>query len=45
MVEHNLQLQFRMNGIGVNKTFDGNCEEADEDVQIEARKQRDIYAK
>ena len=45
MIEHNLQLQFRMDDIGVNKTFDGNCEEADEDVQIEARKQGDIYAK
>jgi len=44
MDEHNLQLQFRMGDIGV-KTFDGNCEEADEDVQIEARKQGDIYAK
>jgi len=31
-----------MNDIEVNKTFDGNCEEADEDVQIEARKQKDI---
>jgi hypothetical protein len=45
MIKHNLQLQFRMNDIEVNKTFDENCEEADENVQIEARKQEDIYAK
>ncbi len=45
MVEHNLELQFRMDDIGDKKTFDGNCAEADEDVQIEARKQDDNYAK
>ncbi len=45
MIEHSLQLQFRMNDIEVNKTLNGNCEEADENVQIEARKQEDIYAK
>lgn len=45
MIEHNLQLQFRINDIEINKTFDRNCEEANENMQIEARKQRDIYAK
>ena len=39
MVEHNLELQFRMNDIEDNITFDRSCAEADEDVQIEARKQ------
>lgn len=34
-----------MNDIKVNKTIDENCEEADENVQIEARKQRNIYVK
>ena len=45
MIKHSLQLQFRMNDIEVNKTLNENCKEADENVQIEARKQEDIYAK
>ncbi len=45
MIEHSLQLQFRMNDIEVNKMLNENCEEVDENVQIEARKQEDIYAK
>jgi hypothetical protein len=45
MVEHNLELQFRMDDIGDNNTFDRKCAEADEDVQIESRKQDDNYAK
>ncbi len=45
MIEHNLELQFRMNDIEDKKMFDGNCAEADENVQIQARKQDDNYAK
>jgi hypothetical protein len=45
MIEHNLELQFRMNDIEDKKTFDENCAETDENVQIEARKQDDNYAK
>lgn len=45
MVEHKLELQFRMNDIGDNNTFDRICAEVDENVQIEARKQGDNYAK
>ena len=45
MIKHSHELQFRMDDIRDNFIFDGNCAEADEDVQIEARKQGYNYAK
>ena len=45
MIEHNLELQFRMNDIEDNKTFDGNCAKTGEDVRIEARIQEEGYEK